>query len=98
MYDNTNLTERIVILMKKRLFGLFMSMVMSISLLGVSPAISAAAATSGGFKYIVLSNGTVEISKYTGTSTKITIPSKIAGKRLQALANMLSMIVPKSLI
>ena len=36
--------------------------------------------TYGDFEYIVLDNGTVEISKYKGSDSNVDIPNKIDGK------------------
>lgn len=42
--------------------------------------------TSGNFKYVVLSNGTVEITEYNSTFTSsVTIPSKLDGKTVSSI-------------
>ena len=43
-------------------------------------AISASAETYGDYEYIILDNGTVEITKYSGTDEKVVIPNTINGK------------------
>jgi hypothetical protein len=43
--------------------------------------------TYGKFNYEVLSNGTVSISRYTGTDTSITIPSEIDGKAVTEIGS-----------
>ena len=48
--------------------------------------ISGSAETYGDYEYTVFDkDDTVSITKYNGTDTKVTIPSTIDGKRLQAL-------------
>ncbi|MBR1752453.1 MAG: leucine-rich repeat protein [Ruminococcus sp.] len=44
-----------------------------------------AAETYGDYEYTVLDNGTVGISKYTGSDTEVTIPSKIDGKSVTSI-------------
>ena len=44
------------------------------------------AATFGDFEYTV-KNGTVTINRYTGSAAKVTIPSKIAGKKVTAIGS-----------
>ena len=41
---------------------------------------SAETLTDGNYEYTLLNNGTVEITKYIGEDTKLTIPSNIGGK------------------
>lgn len=44
--------------------------------------------TSGNFKYVVLSNGTVEITEYNSTFTSsVTIPSKLDGKTVSSIGD-----------
>lgn len=73
--------------MKKRLFSLFMSLIMVISLVSVLPTMSVSAKTSGDYEYKILSNDTVEITKYNGSAKTITIPSKIAGKKVTSIGD-----------
>ena len=47
--------------------------------------IEASAETYKGYEYTVLDDGTVEISKYTGNDTKVTIPSAIGGKKVTSI-------------
>ena len=46
------------------------------------PAVTVGAATSGNYEYKIRSDGTVEITKYNGSSTNLIIPSTIAGKKV----------------
>ena len=71
--------------MNKRLFSLFTSLVMVISLVGVMPTMSVGALTSGDYQYSILSDGTVEITKYNGSATNVTIPSTIGGKTVTSI-------------
>ena len=73
--------------MKKRLFSLFTSLIMVISLVSVLPTMSVSAKTSGDYEYEILSNDTVEITKYNGSAKTITIPSKIVGKKVTSIGN-----------
>ncbi|MFT3950954.1 MAG: leucine-rich repeat domain-containing protein [Oscillospiraceae bacterium] len=43
--------------------------------------------TSGDYQYDVLDNGTVEISKYSGSEWNLTIPNTIDGKRVTSIGN-----------
>ncbi|MDL2257608.1 leucine-rich repeat domain-containing protein [Eubacteriales bacterium OttesenSCG-928-K08] len=61
--------------MKKRAISLILAFCMLVALL---PTITFAA-TSDGYGYRVLSDGTVEISSYSGKGGKVTIPSTIDG-------------------
>ena len=49
--------------------------------------IEANAATSGDYTYTVLSDGTVEITDYTGSATTLSIPSEIDGKVVTSIGN-----------
>ena len=71
--------------MKKRLFSLVMSLIMAVSLIGVMPTMTAIAETSGDYKYGILSNGTVVITRYNGSATNLTIPSTIKGKKVTSI-------------
>lgn len=50
--------------------------------------ISASAESYGDYEYTVLKDGTVEISKYNGKDTKVTIPSKINGKLVTSIGEL----------
>ena len=43
--------------------------------------------TSGDYEYVILENGTAEISDYTGTATTLTIPGTINGKDVTSIGN-----------
>ncbi|MBQ9673437.1 MAG: leucine-rich repeat protein [Ruminococcus sp.] len=69
----------------KKVISIAMALVMMISVIIAVP--TASAATSNGYKYDVLSNGTVKITEYTGTATSLAIPEKIAGKTVSAIGD-----------
>lgn len=48
--------------MKKRLFSLFTSLMLAISLLGVMPAMTVGAKTTGDYEYKILNDGTVTVT------------------------------------
>lgn len=48
-------------------------------------AVSASAETYGDYEYKVLDNGTVEITKYSGTDEKVVVPSTINGKKVTSI-------------
>lgn len=66
--------------MKKRIYSLFTSFIMAISLVTVMPAVAADTLTSGDYEYIVHDDGTVEITKYIGSESELIMPSNIDGK------------------
>lgn len=72
--------------MKKRIFSLFTTLIMMVSLCGVVPAMTAGAETYdyyGDFHYALLDDGTVKIigySKHEGNIEEVEIPSTIDGK------------------
>ncbi len=65
--------------MKKRLFSLFTSLIMVISLVSVLPTMSVSAKTSGDYEYEILDDGTAKIKKYNGTDEILKIPYYIEG-------------------
>lgn len=58
-------------------------LVMSLSVANIT----AFAAEENGFTYNVLDDGTVEITRYTGTDAQITIPSEIDGKSVTSIGD-----------
>ena len=48
-------------------------------------SITASAETYGDYEYSVLDNGTVEITKYNGNESNVTIPSSINGKKVTSI-------------
>ena len=48
---------------------------------------SAGAETSGDYEYKALDDGTVEITKYKGSSSKLNIPSEINGKKVVSIGD-----------
>lgn len=71
--------------MKKRIYSLFTSFIMAISLVMVTPAAATDTLTSGDYEYIVLEDGTVEITKYIGSESYLKIPSTIKGKDVTSI-------------
>ncbi|MCC8072825.1 MAG: fibronectin type III domain-containing protein [Clostridiales bacterium] len=68
----------------KKIISLFLSLIMLLSITaGID--LSAYAATSGDWKYTVQSDGTAKIYEYTGSSSNVSIPTKIAGYKVTAL-------------
>ena len=52
---------------------------------GEDVQVAGAALTYGDYNYTVLDDGTVEISKYIGSSKKVNIPSKLNGKKVTSI-------------
>ena len=62
----------------KRALSLLLAVMILLSSLPFA-GVTAFADTSGDFEYELIENGTVEIVKYTGSASSVTIPSKIGG-------------------
>ncbi|MGN0601499.1 MAG: leucine-rich repeat protein, partial [Oscillospiraceae bacterium] len=73
--------------MKKRIFSLFTSVIMIISIVGILPAMTAGAATSGDFEYEISDEGVLVITKYNGSSKSVVIPDKINGNNVSAIGS-----------
>ena len=43
--------------------------------------------TSGVYKYALLDDGTLEITRYNGNARELTIPDKLEGKKVTAIGN-----------
>ncbi len=56
------------------------------SVISDSGIVASAAGTYGNYQYEVQSNGTVQITKYTGSDTSITLPSRIDGKDVTSIS------------
>ena len=56
------------------------------SVISDSGIVASAAGTYGNYQYEVQSNGTVQITKYTGSDTSITLPSSINGKDVTSVS------------
>ena len=90
--------------MTKRIISLLTTIVMAISLIGVMPAMTVGAETSGDYKYTVLDDGTVEITDYSGDASVLEIPNKINGKTVKIIGDsafwncesLTSVIIPNS--
>ena len=65
-------------------FSALLIVVMLMSVVLCTP-FTASALSSGGFNYIILDDGTVEITKYTGNNNTVNIPSEIQGKRVTSI-------------
>ena len=76
-------------IMKKRFIAILLTVALVISYLpGDIPffsTLSVNAETSGDYSYKVLSDGTVEITGYTGTATEVAIPGTIDGKAVTSI-------------
>lgn len=67
-------------------------------------AVSASAETYGNYEYKVLDDGTVEITKYSGTDEKVVVPSTINGKKVTSIGksaffyckSITSIVIPNS--
>ena len=82
----------------KRIAAGFVAAVMAFAVFGTplgdilpfvreSVATTAGAETYGDFEYIVLSDGTVEISKYISSAKTVDIPASINGRRVTSIGN-----------
>ncbi len=71
--------------MTKKILSIFTTLIMSVSLAGVLPAVTVGAETSGDYEYTVLDDDTVEITGYTGSETELEIPSEIDGKSVTSI-------------
>ena len=73
----------------KKVFSLLTSLIMVISLLGILPAMSVGAETTGEYKYNILDDGTIEITDYTTyeIDVKIDIPSEIDGYQVTKIGD-----------
>lgn len=73
--------------MKKKIISLLMTLVMVVGMIGVMPAVSAGAESSGYWEYRVLDDGTAEITRYTGNMTTVSVPSYIDGRSVSSIGN-----------
>ena len=71
----------------KRIISITLAVLMIFSVIGITATAASTdkVKTSGDYEYKVLNDGTVEIVKYTGEATDITVPSKIAGKTVSTI-------------
>ncbi|MBO4276905.1 MAG: leucine-rich repeat domain-containing protein, partial [Clostridia bacterium] len=65
----------------KRNIACFLVLVFALTVLPFS-AFTASADTYGDYEYTVLSDGTVEITKYNGNEENVSIPEYIDGKKV----------------
>ena len=81
----------------KKILAVFLSLTLALGSLGL-PAdlfeslwedsvigVSAETLTSGDYEYIIMSNGSIELTKYTGSASVVNIPSEIDGKAVKQL-------------
>ena len=67
----------------KKILKILLFTITVISLFSIfASASEAKALTWNDFEYSLLSDGSVEINGYTGTATKLTVPKKIADKKV----------------
>lgn len=79
--------------MKKRVLGIFISLLLVLSMVSVLPVMTASAETSGDYEYTVLDDGTAQITAYNGNEVNLVIPSTIDGLTVTVLdAKNMSMI------
>ncbi|MGN1138320.1 MAG: leucine-rich repeat domain-containing protein, partial [Ruminococcus sp.] len=76
----------------QKLLAVLLTAVMLISTICIMPVSAATdeettTITSGDFQYTILSDGTVEIAKYTGSATDMTIPTDLDGKKVSRIGN-----------
>ncbi len=91
--------------MKKRTLSFLLTLVLIFSAFPIGGfSITANAATSGDYEYTVLSDGTAEITDYTGSATELTIPSEIDGYTVTSIGdyafsntNIISVRIPDSI-
>ncbi len=72
----------------KKIISLLLSVLMiitSIPLMAVNSFAAVNEITSGKYKYVVLDDGTAEITDYFGLATKLTIPSEIDGYSITSM-------------
>ncbi len=67
----------------KRVLAILFSVMMFVCI--PTAAIAVSAETSGEYTYTVLKDGTIEITRYSGSQAQITIPSAMAGRRVTSL-------------
>lgn len=51
----------------------------------IMSSLSAGAVTSGDYEYIILDDGTAEITKYTGNATELVIPTELDGNKVSSI-------------
>lgn len=71
--------------MKKKIISLLTSLVMAVGLIGIMPIVTAGAETSGNYEYSVLTDGTAEITGYTGKASDLSIPNTLNGKKVTSI-------------
>ena len=76
--------------MKKRLFSALLALCIVLTALPLT-GLTAFAAESGDFTYTVLSDGTAEITNYTGSATELTIPSQLDGYTVTSIGDIVFM-------
>ena len=75
---------------KKRIVSALLAVCMVLTMLPLT-GLTAFAAESGDFTYTVLSDGTAEITNYTGSATELTIPSQLDGYTVTSIGDFLFM-------
>lgn len=76
--------------MKKRFLSTILAVCMVLTMLPLT-GLTAFAAESGDFTYTVLSDGTAEITNYTGSATELTIPSQLDGYTVTSIGDFIFM-------
>lgn len=71
----------------KQITSVFWAVIMVFGIFAIVP-FTASAATSGGFEYEVLNNGTAKIKSYKGSAAELTIPSELGGYPVTSIGSM----------
>ncbi|MBR6407942.1 MAG: leucine-rich repeat domain-containing protein [Clostridia bacterium] len=69
----------------RRIIALLVAVILVASMAAVAPA--AGAEVSGQFRYETLADGTIRVTGYAGEASEVTIPAKINGKPVTAIAD-----------
>ncbi len=71
--------------MKKKIISLLTSLVIAVGSIGIMPIVTARAETSSNYEYSVLTDGTAEITGYTGKASDLSIPDTLNGKKVTSI-------------
>lgn len=90
--------------MKKKVLLVLASVLLLLAVFSVTAFATDTEYTSGDYKYILLEDGTAEITAYSGTKSALTLPSVIDGKKVTSLgadvfrysSNVKNVVIPDS--
>lgn len=71
----------------KKIISLLLSLLMIVTSISLMAVNSFAATSASSFSYVTMSDGTVTITKYNGSSAYVEIPSEIDGKRVATIGS-----------